>query len=63
MNFKYTIKLFTEDILFQIVGDYYTIKDGLLTIYTWDDEFEDVPVFSTHEVNVVYIVAAGRVDK
>ena len=62
MNFKYKIKLTTEDIIFQVVGDYYTIKDGWLTIYTWDDEFEDVPVFSTHEDNVVYIVSVGGID-
>ena len=61
MNNIYKIKLKTDaDIIHLVCGEYYTIKDGWLNVYIWEEEFDEVAVFSAHANDVEFI---GIVDK
>ena len=62
MTFNFEIKLNDFDSLIYVTGEYYTIKDGWLNVYIWDDEFENVLVFSAHDNEVAFIKAKERVD-
>ena len=37
MTFNFEIKLNDFDSLIYVTGEYYTIKDGWLNVYIWDD--------------------------
>ena len=61
MDNAYEIKLKTDaNIVHLVSGEYYTIKDGWLNVYIWEEEFDEVAVFSAHANDVEFI---GIVDK
>ena len=61
MDNVYEIKLKPDTNIIHVVnGEYYTIKDGWLNVYIWEEEFDEVAVFSAHASDVEFI---GIVDK